>query len=379
MSINRILINGLTLEQATLAPLLYNCRYYLSRGISITFFGNKELKKNIDRARIINNYEFIEFTNSRKITTHFQFIYEALRRNFSALAYLNKFKGQFDIVYSRSSVLDLIIFPFLLKSIDKKIRWVTVFDNKVALCDPGNKLIRFLAWIFFRLSLLFLHRADKIFVISLDLKLFLLKNGFKERDIVITGNAVEADIIRQSNIEQRYEIDALFVGRINEAKGIYDMLKILEIVKKEYPEFQLAIMGDGDEATKRNLFKKIQKMKLGNNIQFLGYKIGIEKFNIIKSSKSFWFFSLSESFGIALLEAVCCGLSAFAYDLPPFRKIYKNNEVNLIEKNNYQEAASRIIKLFRSGVFENKSGELLLDKYSWEKIVQIEYNSFTTF
>lgn len=376
----KILINCLTMDNANLTPLLLKTRYWESMGCECTFFCNSKLKERIcledDRRR-----RFIEFESQGRIKNKTGLIAASLKRNFYASFQVKKIAGKFDLVYSVSSVLDLVILPFLLKGIDKKIRWVTVFDNTVPLSDPGNKFIRFLAWVFFRFSLFFLRRADKIFAISCDLKQFLLKNGFAEGKIVITGNAVEADLIRQSRKDGRYAIDALFVGRINETKGIYDMLKILDIVKKEYPAFRLAVMGDGDGTTKRDFLKKISDMRLENNIQFLGYKTGIEKFNIIKSSKSFWFFSTSdsESFGVALLEAVCCGLPAFAYELPPYKNIYKNNEVNIIEKNNYREAANQIIKLFKSGVFENKKGELLLSQYSWDKIAEIEYNSFMGF
>lgn len=379
MTAKRILINGITLEQATLSPLLINCRYWLNCGCSLTFFGNSELKAKINRLGILTGYKFIEFPNTKIITNKFQFIFEGLKRNLAALPYIQKFKGEFDIIYTRSSVLDLIIFPYFLKKADRKIKWFTVFDNIVPLNDPGNKFIRFLARFFFQISTLLLRNADKIFAISQDLKLLLLKRGFKEEQIVVTGNAVEGDIIKEARREERYNIDALFIGRINETKGIYDMLKILDIVKRDYPGFQLAIMGDGDEITKRNFLKRIKKMKLENNVQLLGHRTGIDKFNLIKSSRCFWFFSVSESFGIALLEAVCCGLPAFAYDLAPFRTIYKNKEVTIIEKNNYQVAACKVIELFKAGDFENKKGKLLLDHYGWDKIAEIEYNSFMGF
>ena len=376
MSVKKILINGITLEQATIFPLLLNCRYWLNHECSITFFGNSELKARIKQSGIFTSYKFVEFSDTKKITNKFQFIFEALRRNIAALPYIYKFRGEFDIVYTRSSVLDLIIFPYCLKNVDNKIKWLTVFDNIVPLNDPGNKFIRFLSWLFFQISLFFLKKSDMIFTISKDLKQFLIKKEFNEERIVITGNAVEADTIKQSVKDIRYSIYALFVGRINETKGIYDMLRVLEIVKREYPGFQLAIMGRGDETTEHKFQEKIQKLGLKSNIQFLGYKTGIEKFTIMKSSKCFWFLSLSESFGISLLEAVCCGLPAFAYDLPPYRHIYRNNEVIIVEKNNYLKVAERVIELFNKNDFKNIKGEELLDRYSWDAIAEVECNSF---
>lgn len=378
MSGKNILINGLTLEEATIIPLLLNARYWQSQGCSVDFLGNADLKRKIDEARIIDHFGFSEIKNTRKISTKLNFILEGINRNLSALFYLDKIKGLYDIVYSRSSVLDLIIFPHILKRADKRIKWFTVFDNIVPFFDPGNKFFRFLAWSFFQFSLLLLKSTDKIFAISDDLRNFLIRKGIKENKIVLTGNGVEADTIRSSHKDARCNIDALFIGRINETKGIYDLLKVLVIVKEKYPGFQLAIMGRGDKKTEINFKNKIKKLSLEENIRFLGYKIGLEKFNIIKSSKCFWFLSVSESesFGIALLEAVCCGLPAFVYDLKPYKNIYKNNEVMIFPKYDFKSVAMKVIELFEKGEFNNKRGELLLDKYSWDKIAEIEFNSF---
>lgn len=371
----RILINCITLDNANLIPLLSKVRYWESSGCECTFFCNNFFKENLASGGY-SIYKFVEFESDDRLNNKIDFMRKALKRNFRAVSYIGKLKGKYDVIYSVSSVLDLIIFPFFFKWADKNIVWMTVFDNVVPLRDPGNAMFRFLAWLFFQISLSFLKKADRIFTISRDLKQFLIKKGFNEERMVITGNAVEADTIRLSVKDMRYSADALFVGRINETKGIYDMLRVLKIVKREYPGFQLAIMGRGDETTEHKFQKKIRKLGLESNIQFLGYKTGIEKFTIMKSSKCFWFLSVSESFGIALLEAVCCGLPAFAYDLPTYRHIYRNNEVMIVEKNNYLSVAERVIELFNKKDFKNIKGEELLDRYCWDTIAEVERNSF---
>jgi len=139
----------------------------------------------------------------------------------------------------------------------------------------------------------------------------------------------------------------------------------------------LAIMGEGDEVTEKQFKKKIKEMGLENNVEFLGFRSGIEKFNILKSAKCFWFLSVSESesFGVALLEAVVSGIPAFAYDLPQFRWLYPDGEVNILPKGDYEMVAKKVIKLFESGNFRNIKGEKLLGKYSWEKAAKVEYEA----
>jgi len=309
--------------------------------------------------------------------TKWKYLAHSLKRNAYALFTFRKYlKEEYDVIYSPSSALDLVIFPYFYKKIRKDVKWVTVFDNIVPFSDPGNKLIRFLAWFFFEISLFLLRKADKIFAISDDLREYLLKKGFSEGKIVLSTNGVENDLIKKAEVDEKYNIDALFLGRINETKGIYDMLEVLNIVRGKYPDFQLVIMGEGDETTKNQFKRRIKNMDLENNVQFLGFRTGQEKFNIIKSAKCFWFLSVSgsESFGIALLEAVCSGIPAFAYDLPQFPQIYNNREVDISPKGDYELVAQKVMKLFENGNFTNGKGKMLLDKYSWEHVAEIEYN-----
>lgn len=374
-----ILINGITLDTANIFPLLKSVKYWQSKKNKITFIGNQKFKKNILKIKIIKNFNFIKINENSKINTKLQLINISIKRNFLAIFKIKLIKkNKYQIVYSRSSVLDLVILPYILKILDKDIKWATVFDNTVPITDSGNKIIRFLAWIFFQISLILLKKADIIFVISKDLKKNLIKKGFSSEKIVLTGNAIDNEFVKKAKKSKKYNIDALFIGRINETKGIFDMLKVLKIIIKTYPKFQLAIMGEGDKTTEKKFLKKIKQLQLTKNVQFLGYKTGIEKFNIIKNSKCFWFFSTSqsESFGIALMEAVCSGLPAFTYNLKPFIKIYKNNEIDMSPKGNYKLIAKKTIDLFNKKNFENKNGKKLLGKYNWNKIAKKEYCTF---
>ncbi len=375
---SKILINGITIGEGSILPILLRAKYWQSQGCKITIFGNSRLRKEILSYKRINNYDFLELERYGCVTSKFQFIFEALRRNLLALQQIKNIKGQYNIIHSISSMLDFIIFPYILKFFDKEIKWVTVFDNIVPFSDPGNKFLRFLAWLFFQFSLVLLKRADIIFVISTDLRDFLIKRGFGKDHIVVSGNGIDVELMKKAKKDKRYNIDALFVGRINETKGIYDMLRIIEIVIKKYPNFKFAIMGRGDKATEDRFKRKIREKRLEKNVQFLGYKKGLEKFNIIKSSNFFWFLSVSdsESFGIALLEAVCLGLQTFVYNLKPFKKIYKNNEVFMFGKHDYKAVAKKILKMLARDKFENKNRVKLMDYYNWERIAKIEVDYF---
>ncbi|MEI8067723.1 MAG: glycosyltransferase [Candidatus Shapirobacteria bacterium] len=373
----KILINLTTLTANGIIPLWLKKFEELAKldNQLDLFFGNTINKINFKKENIYKyNQKSNKIKKLTKIDTKLKFMIYSLFKNFQAIFKIFKYRNNYDVIYSPSSLLDFAIMPFFLKIYNPKIIWTTVFDNIVPITDPGNKIIRLLAWFLFKISLFFIKKADIIFVISQDLKQYLINHGFDKNKIVVTGNGLEIDLIKKAKKNNKYNFDALFIGRINETKGIFDMLDILNIIKKTYPKFKLAIMGDGDIVTKNKFLNKIKKLKLEKNIKLLGYISGIEKFNIIKSSKCFWFLSVSksESFGIALMEAVTCGLYGFVYNLPVFKKIYKNNEVIFSPIHNKKSVAKQVLKLFKSKKFNNQKGKKLLEKYSWEKIISIE-------
>lgn len=368
----KILISCLTLEDGNITPLLLKTKEWQSLGNEITFFGNHKLKSRIDSSGILSDYKFIELEKTKISSNKISFMLESLRRNFLARRYVNRLKNKYDLVYSISSVLDMIIFPYFLKRNDKKIKWGVVFDNTVSLSQETSFLVKLLAWFFFRFSLFFLKKADRIFAISDELKTYLINRGFKNDQIVVTGNAVEVEEIKRAQFVEKNESDIVFVGRINPAKGIYDMLKVLNIIKKNKPDIQLVIVGAGDKKEEQKFKNKIVSMGLEPNIQLLGFRSGVEKFNIIKSSKCFLFLSSGESFGVALLEAVCCGLHAFTYDLPVFSKIYQNGEIFVSKKGDFRTVAEKMIIFLDKGEFKNQAEGLLLGNYTWSGIAKKE-------
>jgi glycosyltransferase involved in cell wall biosynthesis len=383
----KILVNLVSLQhEHILSPWLRIFKYFQLQGCEIYVNVGRFVKK-LGPIRDVYEFKWLTEEENRilskdKTTTKTGFLFHALKRNLLGLCNSKKIMkgGRFDIIYTPSSVLDLVIYPYYLKITGKKTKWVTTLANVVPLSDPGNKIIRFLTWLFFQSSLRMARRADIVFVHAPEVVDYLVGRYFDKKKLVLTGVGIEADVIKRARPDERYKADALFVGRINETKGIFDMLKVLKIVREKYPNFQLAVMGEGDKVTERNFKNEIKKTGLENNVQFLGYITGLKKFNIIKSAKCFWFLSVSqsESFGVALLEAVCCGIPAFAYDLPQFSRIYSNGEVDISPKGDFKLVAKKVVELFNKGDFGNEKGKLLLGRYSWEKAAEIEHNHMET-
>lgn len=328
--------------------------------------------------KIIKEVEYLEIPFCREVKSKFILIFELLKRSFIACFFIPQITKGTDVLYSISSVLDEVLVPFFIKLLKPKIIWAALFENEVKLIKPGNFFISLLAYLFYQASCLFLHKADKIFVISDELRSILLKKTFPKEKLILTGNAVEAVKIKKAiSLKQRW-CDGLFLGRIDEAKGIFDLIKICQNVVKKYPNFSLWIGGSGDQKTENKLKRIVNNLRLGQNIRFLGYVSGFRKFRLLANSKIFLFPSYSESFGVALLEAVCSGIKAVAYDLPIYKSIYLNDELMTVSIGDIDSFSKKVIHILDKKSFDNLNGLKLLElkKYRYDRIAQLELDNF---
>jgi glycosyltransferase involved in cell wall biosynthesis len=84
-------------------------------------------------------------------------------------------------------------------------------------------------------------------------------------------------------------------------------------------------------------------MNLVENIKLMGFISERDKYLIMRSSKVFIFPSYEEGWGIAVAEAIACGLDVVLYDIGTYKAVEKN--VILVEKANIDKMAEIVINL----------------------------------
>ena len=138
------------------------------------------------------------------------------------------------------------------------------------------------------------------------------------------------------------------VGRLEVEKGYSDLIDVFEMVHKIYPDLKLNIIGDG--SLREELQKKINKLNLSDNIILHGFKDSkyIEK-ELLKSS-IYLMSSLTESFGLVLIEASSFGLPCIAFSSANGAcEIIKDNwDGYLIENRDKEKMAKRIVNLIKN-------------------------------
>lgn len=127
-----------------------------------------------------------------------------------------------------------------------------------------------------------------------------------------------------SEIAKKY--DAVFLSRLNEQKGLIDLVEAWNQIVAHRPEAQLLIIGDGEESFIANIKSRIRIAGIEKNITFAGIKFGEEKVKLLKASRVFLFPSHFESHAIVIDEAIACNLPIVAWDLP----VYENRVNNAV-------------------------------------------------
>lgn len=131
--------------------------------------------------------------------------------------------------------------------------------------------------------------VDAFITPSEFLKKKLIANGFDEKKItyIPTFTASKSEIG-----EPRVGSYGLYFGRITEEKGVETVIKAYE----KLPDYKVKIMGDNatDEGARLKNYVKKHKM---NNVEFLGFKSGMELEEIIKGARfilipSIWYDNL---------------------------------------------------------------------------------------
>jgi glycosyltransferase involved in cell wall biosynthesis len=161
--------------------------------------------------------------------------------------------------------------------------------------------------------------------------------------------------------------DACWVGRANPTKGIGDLLQAWELVRRQRPNARLAVVGDLGE----DCVSLTNRLGLQQNVVFLGYRTGVEKFSILKQSRLFLFPSYWEGRPVAIAEAMACGLPVVAYDLPVYRRCYPDGMVTA-RVGDFKELAHCVLRVLKDeGLYSRlrDEAEKVVSVYNWETSV----------
>lgn len=146
-------------------------------------------------------------------------------------------------------------------------------------------------------------------------------------------------------IEYQFSFTILMVGRLTKEKNLSFALRSFKEILNKNPDVGLVIIGDGPE--KSNLIKLSQKLGIGKNVVFEGWKDDIE--NYYNSADLFLHTSLYEGYGMVFIEAALSGLPIVSTSVG----IAQELPVVLCDQDDISSVVDSVSKIIEDESFRN--------------------------
>ena len=186
-----------------------------------------------------------------------------------------------------------------------------------------------------------LKNIDYFVVVSEDLKEF-YKNKIGDTKCLYIPNVID-NIYDKPKYNTNYNL--VSVGRFSKEKAFEDLIEVIGIVKKDIPNIHLNLVGDGK--LKNDITNKIESLDLKGNIKLCGYLSQSEIKKVMLDSSLYVMTSLTESFGLVLIEANSYGIPCIAFDSASGAKQIIENKELLISNRDKEKMAKLIVKLLK--------------------------------
>jgi len=161
--------------------------------------------------------------------------------------------------------------------------------------------------------------------------------------------------IHKVDYETRDNRKVVIVSRLNHTKMVDVSVDIFAMVLKAVPDLKLEIYGRGDEEEK--LRKQIKKLGIENSAFLMGYTD--DPLSTFKGAAMFMMTSWAEGFGMTLMESICNGCPAFAFDIKygPSEIIIDGQTGFLVPRFNKEIFAKKMIEFFSNEDLQREMSE----------------------
>jgi len=177
-----------------------------------------------------------------------------------------------------------------------------------------------------------IEQSDGVTAVSNYLKGQTLTNYKINKDIEVISNFVDTELLcprppgpLKKHLAPNGEKILIHTSNFRAVKRVTDTIKILSIVSKEIP-CKLVLVGDGPDRSECERLSR--ELNLYENVIFLGKQDGLAE--ILNCADLFLIPSQSESFGLAALEAMACGLPVISSSVGGLPELMSHNETGYI-------------------------------------------------
>lgn len=201
-----------------------------------------------------------------------------------------------------------------------------------------------------------LSKADRVIALSNEWKHYFKKIS-KNSKVEVIYNPVNEMDFEKSKLDGK---KILFMGRMGQRKGVYDLLDVVSELASEHKDLELYLGGDGEIDKVKKI---VNDMNLYKHVKVLGWISGNEKKELFKKSSIYVLPSYNEGLPVSILEAMASGLPIVSTNIAGIPEEVEHN-VNgyLIEPGDKKSLKMYISKLLVEENLRNTMGKTSIEK-----------------
>ena len=144
----------------------------------------------------------------------------------------------------------------------------------------------------------------------------------------------------------KYNHNLINVSRFSKEKGLFDLIDIIEIIKKDIDDIKLYLIGDG--ILSEDIKKYVIDRNLVDNVILPGFVKKDDMSKYYLDSSLFISTSFTESFGLVLLESLSYKVPCLSFETSGALEILNKDNGIIIKNRNKKLMAKKIIELLNN-------------------------------
>ena len=221
------------------------------------------------------------------------------------------------------------------------------------------------------------RQAQASVTVCKALKDSMIDMGARADKIHVYRNGVDLELFKlldKVQCRENYKLNKktlVSVGHLVERKGHHLIIEAM----RSLPEYQLLIVGGGEE--ERALKQLVEKLKLGDQVQFLGEKQQKDLTEIYNAADAMILASSREGWAKVLLESMACGTPVVATDIWGTPEVVQNQDAGVLVKRKAEAIAQGVKELFESYPAREATRKYA-EQFSWDSTTQGLLKLFAT-
>jgi glycosyltransferase involved in cell wall biosynthesis len=166
----------------------------------------------------------------------------------------------------------------------------------------------------------------------------------------------------------------LFLGRMHFKKGLDLLVPAFQQVCRARPDARLLIVGHDDDGYEKKVRRWVSERGLDSVVHFVGPLQGVDVSRAYVDADVFVLPSYTENFGMAVVEAMGCGLPVVISDQVNIHHEISESRSGLVTHCDAGEVANAVLSILSDPDLARRMGiagrRLVEERYSWPHVTQ---------